>query len=167
MALLSQIEVPKAQTSAAEPREEKLFLFPYGYLWPIGRHVIAWLLLVGAIKLGKSSFIDCLFPAFFAYLGAYTRYLKLSSEALSLYVYPRNCRLCWSEITSAEISEKRDKLIVYANFDKRIVVPSLNLNKPLLQRLLDELQKRGIEVTTTKRASYLQTKGTQFHKAKS
>jgi len=55
-------------------------------------------------------------------------------------------------------------LIFFSSFDKRIVVPQLNYNKPLLQRLLNESQKRGIEVTTTKRASYLQTKGTQVKK---
>ena len=60
------------------------------------------------------------------------------------------------------MSEKQDRLVVFAGHDKRITIPQLNGNPALRERLIEELESRNISITTTKRATYYETKGSEL-----
>ena len=151
---------------------ERFSLAPHTHLMALIASNMAWVfVLITAFLSSRYSkdsgnmYVSCLLSLLMIlmFVWPFSQSVTLSQDSVQLNGKP-NFRLLWSEIQNAEMSEKQDRLVVFAGQDKRITISQLNGNPALRARIIQELKTRSIPIATTKRAAYYETKGSELRK---
>ena len=155
----------RSQTHELPEGEEKIDLNPHRVAYALISLNIAWLSAVTERDFGTGFWwvLDLACGLMFSlFVYSVDLSVSFSKECFQDIIGKTKYRLLWSEIQNAEMSEKQDRLVVFAGHDKRITIPLLKGNPPLRERLVQELELRNILITTTKRAAYYETKNSEL-----
>ena len=155
----------RSQTHGLSSGEEKIYLNPHRVQQMLVALNLFWLFITLSLHSGGNFW----FAPSFLVMMAYFEYfhplsVSLSKEFAQLNISKHKFRLLWTEIENAEMSEKQDRLVVFAGHDKRITIPLLKGNPPLREQMVRELESRNISISTTKRAAYYETKNSELRK---
>ena len=155
----------RSQTHELPEGEEKIDLNPHRVAYTLISLNIAWFSAITKRDFG-TGFWWVLALACGLIVSSFVYSLDLSVSFSKEYFQDNigkiKYRLLWNEIQNAETNEKQDRLVIFASHDKRIAMTQLNRNPALHERLIRELEMRNIPISTTKRASYYETKNSEL-----